>query len=492
MALQMDVIPDLTILKPPPITRALLTSAPSVFAAACSLRIVLLLYGLYQDAHSPFKYTDIDYYVFTDAARYLARDQSPYQRHTYRYTPLLAWMLLPTTWNGYWFHFGKGLFALADIVAGWLLLRLLRRKGFKESEALIYSSIWLLNPMVATISTRGSSEGLLCVIVLALLWAVIEGHIGIAGMLLGFGVHFKIYPFIYGTSILWALETKDSPGPATTSLQRVLGFFNQQRITLIFASLATFSLANIVMFTLYGEEFILHTYLHHLTRIDHRHNFSPYNTLLYLSSAGFGSKWSFESLAFIPQLFLSVVAIPLAIAKKDLATSMLAQTFAFVTFNKVCTSQYFLWYLVFLPLYLPQSQFIKHPVRGVEALILWISGQALWLQQGFELEFRGKSTFVPGLWLASLAFFGINVWILGIIVEDTMEAKDEVQKNQVKSEAATSSAVIDDDGDDDGVEEIVREESVEDMVKRELRLGRNQEQNLRAYMSDIQDLMDRE
>jgi len=91
----------------------------------------------------------------------------------------------------------------------------------------------------------------------------------------------------------------------------------------------------------YGYPFVLHTYLHHLTRIDHRHNFSPYSTVLYLNSspAASPSKLKFESLAFIPQLFLSVVAIPLTLAKKDLASCMLAQTFAFVTFNKVCTSQ---------------------------------------------------------------------------------------------------------------------------------------------------------
>jgi phosphatidylinositol glycan class M len=46
-----------------------------------------------------------------------------------------------------------------------------------------------------------------------------------------------------------------------------------------------------------------------------------------------------ESAAFIPQLFLSAIVLPLLLAKKDLPSTMLAQTFAFVSFNKVCTSQ---------------------------------------------------------------------------------------------------------------------------------------------------------
>lgn len=44
--------------------------------------------------------------------------------------------------------------------------------------------------------------------------------------------------------------------------------------------------------------------------------------------------------------------------------------------------------------------------------------QALWLSQGYNLEFLGLSAFVPGLFLSSLFFFGVNVWILGIIVRD--------------------------------------------------------------------------
>jgi len=90
----------------------------------------------------------------------------------------------------------------------------------------------------------------------------------------------------------------------------------------------------------YGMPFIEHSYAYHLTRIDHRHNFSVYNTLLHLDAArGESSGFKIESLAFLPQLFLSVCAFPYVLAKKDLASTMLAQTFSFVAFNKVCTSQ---------------------------------------------------------------------------------------------------------------------------------------------------------
>ena len=327
------------------------------FSSAILLRAILLVYGLIQDKYSPLPYTDIDYVVFTDAARYVSQGLSPYERETYRYTPLLAWILLPTTWPGAaWFSFGKILFALADIVAGWLIVLVLHSPAggsMTTERALKFASIWLLNPMVATISTRGSSEGLLGVMVVALLWAVLSKRIVLAGVLLGLAVHFKIYPFIYGVSILWYLEPQDiskaqnRPSSsekklsAASALQSLLAFLTPARIILIVSSLATFMALNIFMYAIYSTPFLTHTYLHHLTRIDHRHNFSPYNTLLHLSSAvpSATSAVKFESLAFIPQLALSAFLIPLVLARKDLAGTMLAQTFAFVAFNKVCTSQ---------------------------------------------------------------------------------------------------------------------------------------------------------
>lgn len=80
--------------------------------------------------------------------------------------------------------------------------------------------------------------------------------------------------------------------------------------------------------------------------------------------------------------------------------------------------QYFLWYMVFLPFYLPSSTLLESSRKGMAALAFWILGQAMWLQQGYQLEFLGQSTFVPGLWLASMAFFLINCWILGIVLSD--------------------------------------------------------------------------
>ncbi|EEY21188.1 GPI mannosyltransferase [Verticillium alfalfae VaMs.102] len=375
-----------------------------LFTAAALLRAVLLVYGLWQDANSPFKYTDIDYLVFTDAARFTQRGASPYDRETYRYTPLLAWLLLPTAWNETlgpaWFSFGKVIFAAADLLAGWLIVRVLRgTHGMEEARALKFASIWLLNPMVATISTRGSSEGLLGVLVMALLWAVLGRRTALAGVLLGFGVHFKIYPFIYAPAIIWWMDDENlgrakKPVSGQSASDVARRFFSPQRVKLTIISLATFMGLNILMYSIYGSPFLVHTFFHHVTRIDHRHNFSPYNILLYLTSAfPSASSLQIESVAFLPQILLSTILIPVVVAKKDLAASMMAQTFAFVTFNKVCTSQYFLWYMVFLPIYLPNSSFLKNPALGVSALALWVVTQGAWLQQGFQLEFNGVSTF---------------------------------------------------------------------------------------------------
>lgn len=57
------------------------------------LRLSLIGYAEIQDKYFNLKYTDIDYSVYTDGANYVLDGGTPYDRHTYRYTPILAYLM---------------------------------------------------------------------------------------------------------------------------------------------------------------------------------------------------------------------------------------------------------------------------------------------------------------------------------------------------------------------------------------------------------------
>lgn len=66
-----------------------------VFLVSIIARVILFGVSIYLDNFTSTGYSDIDYKVFTDGAKYVLENKSPFERHTYRYTPLLAYLMTP-------------------------------------------------------------------------------------------------------------------------------------------------------------------------------------------------------------------------------------------------------------------------------------------------------------------------------------------------------------------------------------------------------------
>jgi phosphatidylinositol glycan class M len=209
------------------------------------LRFVLLLVAHVMDTYSHLKFTDIDYVVFTDATSRVFEGGSPYDRVGYRYTPLLAWILYPNNWVK---DFGKLVFIACDLLTGIVIQRLLERRALPISTVRLYSAVWLLNPFIAAISTRGSSESILSALVLSVLLAFESGRWVLGSFLFGFAVHFKIYPIIYAVP-LWFYLGRASNNELL-SLKRIhINFFSWKRLAFgIISAGVFFSLSGLMYY----------------------------------------------------------------------------------------------------------------------------------------------------------------------------------------------------------------------------------------------------
>ena len=414
---------------------------------------------------------------------FLATLGDPYARETYRYTPLLAVMLSPGHLvPNAWIYAGKLLFAAADIGCALLMWRILDIRAMRYGN--IYPAfmsnavthlpgiLWLINPFPAQIATRGSSDSVIGFLVLAFLSLLLratpetalvddrdfrkqadvdeasksatsdadkmqrykpsdvsvvsEYAFDWAAILLALAVHFKLFPVVYGVSILMHLANYRRHALAVMCGISKPSFYDVHALGLQFAcraAVAYFAM-DAVAWLIWGQPFIDNALLYHLWRRDHRHNFSVYFLQTYLGLDGapeMSQAQSYLSLAlnsplssFVPQLAL-LAGVGIMLGGLDLLLSCFIQTVVFVAWNKVYTSQYFLWYLWFVPIVGVTMRFRSH-LQIALVTAVWVGTQALWLYHAFRLEFEGQDSFVA-LWLSSLALLAGQAWAAGTLVK---------------------------------------------------------------------------
>ncbi|CAD7934125.1 unnamed protein product [Amoebophrya sp. A120] len=372
-------------------------------------------------------YTDIDYFVFSDAAGALIDGKSPYddtglaygypvdlpvkstasrrperynrpvlleENTKYRYSPILAVLLqgnhvdwirfVPSAFLGWrWdaaaskessLWFGKLLFVLADVACGWLLEKLLMQKSTSSSSSgtktttsegknkrviagetheqttssyknpsttpsnvagrgttqvststaaidnlehvgkLVFGKLtfllWLGNPVVIALSTRGSCD--VCTSLLLFLGLLLfsrKRSVAAAGVL-GLATHMRIYPVVYivplglaiwfdavsSSAATFADEGRgsDSTDPDADAQHVVahddMKYGNSKRnqsyfqttkvgakLLLSLCGFATgFLLPTLLSYSYFGHAYLDAAFFHHGRRIDTKHNFSPY------------------------------------------------------------------------------------------------------------------------------------------------------------------------------------------------------------------------
>ena len=76
--------------------------------------------------------------------------------------------------------------------------------------------------------------------------------------------------------------------------------------------------------------------------------------------------------------------------------------------------QYFLWYLLFLPLLVLRLQMSAR--KAITCVAVWFGTQVLWLSQAYRLEFLGEEVYY-NLWVCGVVYVVGNVWVTGAILD---------------------------------------------------------------------------
>jgi len=129
-------------------------------------------------------------------------------------------------------------------------------------------------------------------------------------------------------------------------------------------------------------------------------------------------------LTFLPQAILVFLASIFLF--KNLNTCLIIITWIFVTFNKVVTAQYYLWYISLIPLIMPfNKMFLTKKTKACVLFGIWLYLEVYWNSFSHRLENNGQNLFLE-IWIFNMAFFLVNC----VMIEEI--ASNEVTKKAIK------------------------------------------------------------
>lgn len=402
-----------------------------VFIIGILFRIGFFTLGLHdhEDNSGYAKFTDLDYFVFTDGAQYVLNGGSPYQRITYRYTPIFAYIVIPN----HIVHpmFGKLLFCILDFSVILLIRKILHTqipyKYWVRYQNLLDLAT-AINPFVFILSVRGSNDVVVGFVVLMCLYLLIKRYYVIAGALYGLSVHLKIYPIIYGFPLILFIDRQRGKANRMSVLLNPLNWFTPRKLKFFGTSAVVFFSLLILFYKLYGYEFLYESYIYHTLRVDHRHNFSFNFYFEYLHYDELPDvKYLVRKLGFVAQWGLvSFVGIRLCY---DLTSAIAIQTFVFVIFNRVITAQYFLWFSIFLPFIIIKWKHLLSLTKCLTVFFIYFAAE-MWVNfSALPLEILGKNTF------EYLFFFTHMFHVVGSIFAVLMISKTDFTDTLFEGEA---------------------------------------------------------
>ena len=158
----------------------------------------------------------------------------------------------------------------------------------------------------------------------------------ISAALIATAIHLKIYPVIYALTFLLTIISRFQTIQYSDKMKIFISVIRYAA-----TAFAVLLFWNLIFYKFYGDEYLEHSLFYHFKRTDIRHNFSLWFLPMYLAEDRAGLTKILSISGFVVQAgLICCLSVKFWRSNNSVGYQTFILTFVFVTFNKVCTSQY--------------------------------------------------------------------------------------------------------------------------------------------------------